>query len=86
VKALYSDGTESAWSNVETVTLGGEDQVHQPGDVDHDGRLTVADVAKLIGYLINGGDICTICADYNGDEAINLADMSSLITRLLAGE
>ena len=89
VKALYTDGTESNWSNTEEVTLfdnGPAPHGFEPGDVDHDGHLSVADVAKIIGYLINGGDICEICADFNNDGNINLADMSQLIARLLVGE
>ena len=86
VKAVGANGNESEWSNTEAVTLNGAAHDFAPGDVDHDGHLSVADVAKIIGYLINGGDICEICSDFNNDGNINLADMSQLIARLLVGE
>ena len=86
VKALYTDGTESAWSNTQSVTLFENGHGYDVGDVDHDGHLTVGDVVNLINYLISGGEICEICADVNGDGNVNTADMTTLIDILLVAE
>ena len=86
VKALYTDGTESVWSNSQCVTLFENGHGYPAGDVDHDGRVSIGDVAVLINYLISGGEICEICADANGDGSVNLGDMSYLIELLLTSE
>ena len=86
VKALYTDGTESAWSNKEMVTLAGS-AAHQykTGDVNHDGHVNIADVTALIDHLLGSGNVCTTCANVNGDESINIADVTALIDILLSG-
>ena len=85
VKALYTDGTESAWSNKEMVTLAGS-AAHQykTGDVNHDGHVNIADVTALIDHLLGSGNVCTTCANVNGDESINIADVTALIDILLS--
>ena len=90
VKALYTDGTESAWSNVEEVTLfdnGPAPHTFDLGDVNHDGKLSIKDVTDLINYLLSGNEtgFCVICADVNGDEKISIADVTALINILLSG-
>ena len=88
VKALYQDGTESTWSNIEEVTLleGGHGYV--PGDVNHDGVLSIADVTILIDYVLSNktGVACPVCADVNGDNDCNIADVTALITLVLKGD
>ena len=85
VKALYIDGTESAWSNVEEVTLFQNGHGYEPGDVNHSHTLTIADVTALINYLLSHDDsgCCPICADVNGDQAVNIGDVTALINMLL---
>ncbi len=87
VKAFYSDGTESAWSNIEEVTLfdnGPAPHGFEPGDVNHDGGVTIGDVSVLIDVLMgNNPTACTICADVNGDNAVTIGDVSALIDILL---
>ncbi len=84
VKALYLDGTESEWSNVEEVTLFQNGHGYVVGDVDHDGEVAIADVTKLIDYLLSGDTgACVICADVDGDGEVSIADASALIDRLL---
>ena len=87
VKAIYQDGTESDWSNVEEVTLFENGHGYELGDVNHDGYLTVADVTMLISYVLaNGvGDACPICADMNADGLINVGDVTALINKVLGG-
>ena len=84
VKATYTDGTQSRWSNAQKVTLSGSGHDHELGDVNHDGRVDITDVTELINYLlVGGGDICDTCADVNGDGKIDISDVTALISALL---
>ena len=86
VKALYTDGTQSAWSKSQVVTLFDNGHTYQLGDVNHDDDINIADVTDLIDYLLkSSGDICSICADVDGDGEINIADVTDLIDMLLSG-
>ena len=86
VKAVYTDGTVSAWSNTKAVTLFANGHAFDLGDVNHDGNVNIADVTELIDLLLGGNDdACTICADVNGDESVNIADVTALIDLLLSG-
>ena len=80
VKALYTDGTESAWSNVEEVTLAGTG--YQIGDVNHDGKVNIQDVTALINILLTQV-IAPDEANVNGDNIINISDVTALINKLL---
>ena len=88
VKALYLDGTESNWSNVEQVTLVAQGHGFQPGDVNHDGIFSVADVTMLISYVLSSGSgtACPICADVNGDTFVTVADVTALINIVLSAQ
>ena len=86
VKAIYTDGTESAWSNQEMVTLfdnGPAPHEFAVGDVNHDHSVNIADVTALIDYLLGSGNVCTTCANVDGDDGINIADVTALIDKLL---
>jgi len=80
----YADGVTKK-SNLQLVTLLDEqDHSYVAGDVNHDGRLSINDVATLVNYLLNeSGDTCLICADVNGDEKISIVDVTALINILL---
>ena len=89
VKAIYTDGTESAWSNIQEVTLfdnGPAPHGFDPGDLNHDGSVSIKDVTALIDYLL-GSDvvICTTCADVTGDSQVTIKDVTNLIDMLLGG-
>ena len=87
VKALYIDGTESGWSNVEEVTLFENGHGYQVGDVNHNGTVDIADVTALIDYLLSSdSEICEICADVNGDGNVDIADVTALTDMLLSGD
>ncbi len=86
VKTLYIDGTESDWSNVEEVTLFQNGHGYDLGDVNHDGAVNIADVTRLIDYLLAGGEICETCADVKADGTVNIADVTALIDLLLGGD
>ena len=87
VKAIYTGGIESGWSNIETVTLsGGSTHDYEPGDVNHDHQVNITDVTTLINYLsIGQGTICETCSDLTGDEEINISDVIRLINILVNG-
>ena len=87
VKAIYIDGSESQWSNVEMVTLVDGGHPYEPGDVNHDGEVGIADVALLIDYILSGDSIalCEICADICEDSTIDIGDVTLLIDRVLTG-
>ena len=57
------------------------------GDVDADGRVTIADVTELIDLLLYGSpDVSSnSSADVDGDGIIGIADVTELIDRLLNG-
>ena len=84
VKAVYTDGTESAWSNFMTVTLHEGGHGYTLGDVNHDGRTDVADVSLLIEYILGKSqEACTTCANVDGKGDIDVADVSALIDIIL---
>ena len=83
VKALYTDGTESAWSNQQTVTLVGSAVLK--GDVDGDGSVGIADVTILIDYLLAGGTINEAAADMDDSGTVTISDVTALIDQLLSG-
>ena len=89
VKALYIDGTESEWSNVEMVTLFDnpnwqEDHGYAPGDVNHDGVVDIDDVTNLIAYILgNADDTCVECANVDGLAGIDIEDVTRLISIVL---
>lgn len=85
VKSLFVDGTESAWSNRQEVYLIENIPPHEPGDVNHDGSVSIRDVTSLIDYLLdNNSPICLICADLNGDTNVSIVDVTALIDMLLS--
>lgn len=81
VKTTYYDGTESEWSNTQTITLT-SGQTFIVGDVNQDGRITIADVTELISLLLSDGEV-TPQADVNGDGRLAIADVTELISLLL---
>ena len=87
VKAHYVNGTQSEWSNIETVTLvdnGPAPHEFEQGDVDHDGNIGIADVTALIDYILDSNnEVCLTCADVDDDGVICIADVTALIDYLL---
>ena len=86
VRTLYTDGTQSGWSNAQKVTLFENGHGYEPGDVDHDGVVSISDVTTLIDYLLsnNSSDCCIICGDVDGDQNVSISDVTTLIDILLA--
>ena len=82
VKAIYVDGTESEWSNVEEVTLFENGHGFELGDVNHDQTINITDVTMLISAVLGGNtdEICEICADFNEDGIVNITDVTQLLS------
>ena len=57
------------------------------GDVNMDGKCTIADVTALINYLLSGSPegIDVDAANVNGDDKVNISDVTVLINLLLSG-
>ena len=83
VKALYADGSESDWSNLEWVTL--HEHNGMLGDVNHNGVIEIADVTILIDGILDVDTVCPICADVNENGVIEIADVTILIDMILEG-
>ena len=83
VKALYTDGSESAWSNTQQVVLAGTGHNFKTGDINRDGSVDIADVTTLIDHLMNLDISCFFCEDVNNDGDIDIADVTLLIDMLL---
>ena len=66
------------------MTLFENTPAYQLGDVNHDGDVNIADVTRLIDYLLGSTtDIYLDCADVKADGDINIADVTALIDLLL---
>ena len=86
IMAHYIDGTTSPWSETQLVTLPAGGHSYEPGDVDHDGAVTIADVTILIDYLLAGTTpLCQDCADMDNSGTVTISDVTILIDLLLSG-
>ena len=77
VKAIYSNGSESNWSNIEEVTLFGNATGLQ-GDVNGDGEVDVRDITALIDVIMNSVTD-NPRADVSEDGEIDVRDITALI-------
>lgn len=66
-----------------TRTAGEKHYSHAQGDVTLDGRISIADIAKLLYAILNGH---WANADYNDDGVIDLNDIETLVNVLLSNE
>lgn len=55
------------------------------GDVDGDGRLSIADVTSLINALLTQSSLGNPASDVDDDGQVNIADVTALINILLSG-
>jgi hypothetical protein len=53
--------------------------------VNHDGEVTISDVAALIDFLLVDGNEAPVEGDLSGEGDINIADLTMLIDMLLMG-
>ena len=86
VKAIYTDGTESVWSNIQQVTLVGGGNEPLIGDVNGDGEVNIGDVTAIIDYLLGtaGDNFNVEAADVNRDGEVNIGDVTAIIDMLLS--
>lgn len=58
-----------------------------PGDGNHDGVFTIADVTFLLAHIFNGGPapLCQDEADADGDNQLSIADVTYGIARIFSG-
>jgi len=85
VKAIYTDGDESVWSNIQNVTITGSGDEPLLGDVNGDGEVSIGDVSALIDYLLgHEGAVANVKdADLNNDGEISIGDITAIIELLL---
>ena len=86
VVTRFADGATKK-SNMQLVTLLEQpEHDYVPGDVNHDGDLTIKDVTALINYLLTdeAEGVCDTCADVNHDSAVSIGDVTALINILLS--
>ena len=90
VKAIYTDGDESVWSNIQHVTIVASDDNDDLllGDVNGDHEVDINDVTTLINYVLGypTSPFDADAADYNKDKEININDITALIHFLLTGQ
>ena len=87
VEANYTDGTKSMASNIETVTLGGEDEPEwKRGDVNGDGNVDIEDVNIIINIILgkDSADNYNGRAQVMGNPGVDVADMNEVINIVLA--
>ena len=86
VKAIYTDGTESVWSNIQQVTLVGGGELPLIGDVNSDGEVNIGDISAIIDYILGTAteSFNTEAADVNLDGEINIADVAAIVDMLLS--
>ena len=86
VKAIYTDGTESVWSNIQQVTLVGGGELPLIGDVNGDGEVNIGDISAIIDYILGTAteSFNTEAADVNLDGEINIADVAAIVDMLLS--
>ncbi|MCQ2334841.1 MAG: dockerin type I repeat-containing protein [Paludibacteraceae bacterium] len=58
-----------------------------PGDVNGDKQVNIADVTKLVSYIVSpsdaGAGFKQEAADFNGDGSVNISDVTSMITKIV---
>ena len=81
VKAVYTDGTESDYSDAVEVVL--KDAEHKLGDLNGDGAIDVSDVTALINKILGTVDLPLERCDLNGDGEVNVTDVTTLINMIL---
>lgn len=64
------------------VTLAGE-TTYERGDADHDGRVTVKDIATIIEYLLTDPTQATAESDCDLNESVNVRDVAVLVNYML---
>ena len=77
-------GTWDLTLSVDDMTLVINKKTYERGDVNHDGRVDIADVTSLISIVLKKSDF-PVEGDVNSDGEATIADVTSLISRVLSG-
>ncbi|MDO4510688.1 MAG: M6 family metalloprotease domain-containing protein [Bacteroidales bacterium] len=85
VKAVFTDGRESEWSNTQFVQLAARKGT--PGDVNEDGNVDVTDATVCINHIlgIETTPFNAANADLDGNGEIDVTDVTMLILKVLVG-
>ena len=86
VEANYTDGTKSDESNIQTVTLGGEDEPEWlPGDVNADGHVDIDDMNIIINIILDLDDAEKYegRAQVMGGDKVDIDDLNAIINIVL---
>ena len=86
VKAIYTDNTESDWSNVEMVTLNANpDTDWLLGDVDGNGEVNVTDVNILVNIILGKDNAASYDgrADVDGNGNVDITDVNQVVNIIL---
>ena len=87
VKAIYTDGSESVWSNIQHVTITASGDEPLIGDVNGDGMVNITDVTAIIDYILSGDGgegFDRQAADLDHDGNISISDVTTLIDVILS--
>ena len=86
VKAIYTDNSESDWSNVEMVTLNANpDTDWLLGDVDGNGEVNVTDVNILVNIILGKDNAASYDgrADVDGNGNVDITDVNEVVNIIL---
>ena len=88
VKAHYTNGTQSEWSNLEVVTLFENTPAFTRGDVNGLGQVDMDDLTVLINYLLDDTTVINTaaaasCNNANDTTLVDMDDLTALINFLL---
>ncbi len=56
------------------------------GDVDNDGKISIADVVAIVDYILSGSSVIPAAADVDFDGVVSVADVVSLIDAIMSGQ
>lgn len=83
VKAIYTDGDASVWSNIQHVTIVGNGDEPLIGDVNHDGEVNIMDITAIIDVVLKGATAYDEISDINHDGEVTITDVTELIDIIL---
>lgn len=85
--SLTAYQTDSCWKKFYSILPISEEPSEEPGDVDGDGNIGIADVTALIDAILTGNmsNISITAADVDFNGSVDIADVTALIDYILTG-
>lgn len=80
VKAIFTDDTESKWSDTQNIYLIGGALLK--GDVNRDGKVDASDVTALVNRILGIENNPNYIYDFNADDTIDISDVT-LVTGIV---